>query len=100
MLPSILPSQDYKENASHDVKSSIPIEEKIYYITEQIYFHEKLTSICLKLVFRKFLIKLATEYTFKLNSRIFKEVGGIERPLYVTFSEIYMMKMENDVVIP
>ena len=48
------------------------------------------------------LIKLTTEYNFKLSSRFFKQVDGCTMggPLSVTFSDIYMVKMENDVVIP
>ena len=57
--------------------------------------------ICSELIFRRLLIKLATECTFKFNSRFLEQVddstmGG---PLSVTFSDIYMVKMENNVVI-
>ena len=40
--------------------------------------------------------------TFKFNSRFLKQVDGctIGGPLTVTFSKIYMVKMENDFVIP
>ena len=59
-------------------------------------------SICSKLIFRRLLIKLATECTFKFNSRFFKQVEGCTKggPLSVTFSDIYMVKMENDIVTP
>ena len=48
------------------------------------------------------MIKLVTECTFKFNSRFLEQVdvctmGG---PLSVTFGDIYMVKMKNDVVIP
>ena len=58
--------------------------------------------ICSKLIFRRFLIKFSTECTFKLSSKFLKQVDGciIGGPLSVTFSDIYMVKMENDVVIP
>ena len=48
------------------------------------------------------LIKLAIEYSFKFNSRFFKQAYGCTMggPLSVTFSDIYMVKMENDVVTP
>ena len=51
---------------------------------------------------RRLLIKLVTECTFKFNNRFLKQVGGctMGEPLSVTFSDIYMVKMENDVVIP
>ena len=40
--------------------------------------------------------------TFKFNNRFLKQVDGCTMggPLSVTFSDIYMVKMENDVVIP
>ena len=58
--------------------------------------------ICLKLIFRRLLIKLATECTFKFSSRFLKQVDGctMEGSLCVTVSDIYMVKMENNVVIP
>ena len=95
MLSSNPPSQDDEEDVLYDVESlftNIPIEETINYIIEQIYVHKKLTPICSKLILRRVLIKLATECTFKLNSRFLKQVddctmGG---PLSVTFSDIYI----------
>ena len=47
------------------------------------------------------MIKLATECTFKFNSRFLKQVDGctLGGPLSVTFSDIYMVRMENDAVI-
>ena len=54
-----------------------------------------------KLIFRR-LIKLATECTFKFSNKFLKQVDGCTMggSLSVTFSDIYMVKMENDVVIP
>ena len=103
MLSSIQALQDHEEDVSYDVESlfkNILIEETINCIIEQIYVHKKLTPIHSKLIFR-LLIKLATECTFKFNSRFLEQVddstmGG---PLSVTFSDIYMVKMQN-VVIP
>ena len=99
MLSSILPWQDDEEDVSYDVESlftNILIEETINYIIDQIYVHKKLTPICSKLIFRRLLIKLATECTFKFNSRFLKQVDGCTMggPLSVTFSDIYMVKME------
>ena len=47
-----------------------------------------------KLIFRRLLVKLATECTFQYNSRFLKQVDGctMGRPLSVTFSDIYMVK--------
>ena len=105
MLSSIPPLQDDEEDVSFDVESlstNIPIQQTINYITEQIYVHEKLTPICSKLIFRRLLKKLATEYTFKFNNRFLKQVDGctVGGPLSLTFIDIYMVKMKIDVVIP
>ena len=72
MLFSIPPLQDDEEYVSYDVESlftNIPIQETINYITEQIYIHKKLTPICWSLIFRRLVIKFATECTFEFNSR-------------------------------
>ena len=105
MLSSIPPLQDDEEDVSYDVGSLLtntPIQETINYIIEQIYVDKKLTPIYSKVIFRRLLIELATECTFKFNNRFLKQVDGCNmgRPLSVTFSDIYMVKMENDVVIP
>ena len=105
MLSSILKLQDSEEDVSYDVESlftNIAIEETINCIIEQIYAYKKLTPLCLKLIFRKLMIKLVTECFLKFNSRSFKKMDGssIEGPLSVTLSDIYMVKMESDVVIP
>ena len=108
-FPSILSSipylQDDEEDISYDVESlftNILIEETSNCIIEQIYVHKKLTPVCSKLICRRLLIKLATARNFKLISRFLKQVdvctmGG---PLSVTVSDIYLVKMENDVAIP
>ena len=103
-LSSISLLQDEKENVSYDVESlftNIPIEETANYIIEQTHVHKKLLTICSKLIFRRLLIKLAVECTFKFNSRFLKQVDGCTMggPLSVTFSDIHMVKMESDVVI-
>ena len=105
MLSSIPSLQDDEEDESYDVESSftnIPIQETISYIIEQIYVHKMLTPICSKLIFRRLFIKLATECTFKFNSRFLTQVDACSMggPLSVTFSDIYVVKMENDIVIP
>ena len=94
MLSSIPPLQDDEEDVSYDLESlftNILLQETINYIIEQIYVHKKLMPICLKLIFRRSLIKLATECTFKLNNRFLKQVDGCTMggPLSVTFSDIW-----------
>ena len=48
------------------------------------------------------LIKFVTECIFKFNSRFLKQVDGFTMagPFSVTFSDIYMVRMEKDVKIP
>ena len=102
---SLPPLQDDEEDVSYDVESlftNIPIEETINYNIDQIYAHKKLTPVFSKLIFRILFIKLATECTFKFNSRSLKQEDGCTMggPLSVIFSDMYKVKMENDAVIP
>ena len=88
---------------SYDVEpllTNIAIEEIINYIIDQIYVYKKLTLIYSKLIFIRLWIKIATECTFKFNNRFLKQLDGctMGRPLSVTFNDIYMVKMENNVV--
>ena len=82
---------------------TFPINDTVdYYILDQVYVQPKLKPICSKLIFNRLLIKLSTEVTFTFNSKFCKQtddctMGG---PLLVTFSDIYMTKMERDVVRP
>ena len=82
--------------------TNIPINETIDYILDQIYNKKKLKPICPKLIFKCLLSKLATELTFTIKNNFFKEADGCAMggPLSVTFSDIFMIKMGNDLVIP
>ena len=73
IISSIQPLQEDEEDVSYYVESlftNIEIEDTINYIINQIYVHKKLTPICSKLIFRRLLIKLAMECTFKFNCRL------------------------------
>ena len=79
MLSSIPPLQDDEEDVSYDEESlftNILIQETINHINEQIYAHKKLTQIFSKLIFRKLLLKFATDCTFEFNSRFLKQADG------------------------
>ena len=56
----------------------------------------------LKTHLQTLLLKLATKVTFTINNNFFKQTDGgtMGGPLSVTFSDIFMIKMENDIVIP
>ena len=82
--------------------TSIPLTETIDYIVDQIYIHKKLPEICNKLIFKRLLTKITTENTFTFNDILYKQIDGCTMggPLSVILSDIHMIKMENDVVIP
>ena len=58
--------------------------------------------ICSKLIFRRLLEKITTENLFQLNSKFFKQTDGCAMggPLPVTLSDIWMVKMENNIIMP
>ena len=94
LLKDLPPLKDDEEYVSYDVESlftNIPLKETINYILEQIYVHNKLP-----------IIRITTENSFQLNSKFFKQTDGCEMggPLSVTLSDICMVKMENNNVIP
>ena len=105
MISNLPPLLDYEEGVSHNVESlfaNIPIKHTIKYIIEQIYTHKKLKSICSKMIFQGLLLKLATECTYTLNHKFYKQIDGCTMggPLSVTFSDIYMINMESEIAIP
>ena len=103
LLKNIENSDDY-EDVSYDMESlftSIPIKETIDYIIHKIYTEKVIEPMCKNLVFRKFLIKLTKECTFLVNNRLNKQIDGCPMggPMSVVFTDIYMCKMEDDVVV-
>ena len=91
VLSSIPPLQDDKKEVSYDVDALFIEQLLINYIVKQINIKKKLMPVCLKLILRRLLVKLATECTFKLNKRFLKQVDGctMGKPLSVTFSDIW-----------
>ena len=91
VLSSIPPLQDDKKEVSYDVDALFIEQLLINYIVKQINIKKKLMPVCLKLILRRLLVKLATECTFKLNKRFSKQVDGctMGKPLSVTFSDIW-----------
>ena len=100
MLSNLPPLLYDEEDVSYDVESlftNIPIKDTVEYIVEQIYTNQKLKSISGKLIFKCLLLTLATECTYIFNHKFYKQIysctGG---PLSVSFSDIYMIKTENE----
>ena len=85
-----------------DLKEWITLNDTIEYILEQTYVKNKLKPICSKLIFKCLLIELPTVATFTFNSKVCKQTDGFTmvRPLSVTYSDIYLTKMERDFVRP
>ena len=99
------PLEDEEEDVSYDVESlftNIPIEETVNYILDQIYVRKVIAPICTKLIFKRLLMKLATEVIFTFNNTFYRQTNGCTMggPLSVILSDIYIIKMENDIVRP
>ena len=102
LLKNIENSDDY-EDVSYDAESIftiITIKETTDYIIHKIYTKNVIESMCKKLIFKKLLTKVTKECTFSVNNRFIKQIdecpmGG---PISVVFADIYMYKMEDDVV--
>ena len=99
------PLNDDAEYVSYDVDSlftNIPVAGTIKYIIHQIYTEKKIPPICSKFIFKRLLLKLTTECSFQFNHQLLKQAEGstMGGPLSVTFAEIHMVRMENDIVIP
>ena len=68
----------------------------------EIYQKKKLPQICSKTIIKRLLYKLTTEVSFQFNYKLFKQTDGCTMggPLFVTLSDIHMIRMETDVVVP
>ena len=107
-FPELLKEAENRENyedVSYDVESlftSIPVKETIDYILKRIYKDKVIKPMCKKSIFKKLLIKLTKECVFSANNRLIKQIDGCPMggPISVVFSDIYMCKMEEDVVVP
>ena len=105
MLKEQTPLNPNEEYVSYDVESlfsTIPVDETNNYIIDEIYQKKKLPRICSKTIFKRLLYKLMTEVSFQFNYKLFKQTNGCTMggPLSVTLSDIHMIRMETDVVVP
>lgn len=99
------PLNNDEEYVSYDVESlftNIPVMDTIQYILQEIYDNHKIQPICSKLIFKRLLIKLTMESTFLFNSKFYNQIDGCTMggPLSVTFSDIFMTKMETEALKP
>ena len=82
--------------------TSIPLDETIDFVLEEIYVRKKLEPFCEKLVFKKLLNKLCKCCTFLADGRLIRQADEcpMSGPISVVLSNIFCVKMEFDVVKP
>ena len=105
MLKEQTPLSLDEEYDMHDVESlftNIPVDQMISCIINEIYQKNKLPQICSKIIFKRLLYKLTTEVLFQFNYNILKQTNGCTMgvPLSVTLTDIHMIRMETDVLVP
>ena len=103
-LLALLHLKKDEEDVSYDVESlftNILVKETIHKI-DQIYVQKKVPPISTKLRFKRLLLKLATECKFTFLNSFYQQTDerAIGSPLAVTFSDNYVIKLENDIVMP
>ena len=94
-----------EEDISYDAESlftNILVKETIHNIIDQIYVQRKVPPICTKLMFKRFLLKLPTEWKFTFLNSFYQQTVGctISSPLSVAFRDNCIVKLENHIVTP
>ena len=84
----------------HQLEISLFTNIPIKYILEEIYTHNRLPNICSKLIFKRLLLKLATESTYIFQFYTQTDGCTMGGPLLVTFSNINLTKLGKDQVKP
>ena len=90
---------------SYDVTSlftEIPLYETINHILDQIYKQHKLPQITSRAIFKRLLGRVTKGTVFSFNGKLYKQVDGCSmgNPLSPTVANIFMCKLEEDVVTP
>ena len=94
-----------EEDFSYDVVSlftNVPIDDTIKFIIDEIYTQKRLKPICSKLIMSRFLKKLVSGCQVTFNGMLIKQIDGsaMGNPLSVVLANIFMTKLERDVVDP
>ena len=102
-----LPLENKEEDECYEVESlftKIPVKETVNHILYQIYIRKAAPQICSRRVFKRLLMKLATEVAFTFNKRFCKQIDGCTMGghLSVTVSVIYiyLVKIKIEVARP
>ena len=90
---------------SYDVTSlftEIPLDETVNHILDQIYKQHKLPRITSRAIFKRLLERVTKGTVFSFNGKLYKQVDGCSMgdPLSPTLANIFMCKLEGDVVTP
>ena len=82
--------------------SSIPVEKTTNYIVGRTYVRKEIEPLCKKSIFKKLLFMLTKRCAVSVTEKLLKEVDEcpMDGPISVVFSDIFMCKMEFDVVVP
>ena len=82
--------------------TSIPVKETTESCLYNICVDKSIKPFWKKSILQKLLVKLTKEYIFFVNSRLIKKIDGCLTggPVSVVSSDIFMCKMEEDVVVP
>lgn len=107
-FPSRLINRTLEDNeipVSYDVTSlftQVPLDETIDFIIEEIYTKHKLPPIGSKLLFKRLLNNVTKKSSFTFNGQLYKQVDGcgMGNPLSPVLANIFMAKLEADVVAP
>ena len=82
--------------------TSIPLNETIDFILDEIYLQKKLEPFCNKSVFKKLLNEFCKDCTFSVDGRLIRQNDGcpIGSWISVVLSNTFFVKMESDIVKP
>ena len=100
--PPLAEDEEYISCNVVSLFTNILIHGTIDCIIKKIYVEKKLPNICTKLIFKRLLLTLVTKITFMFQNQFYKQIDGCTMggPLSVIFSDIFMTKLEDDVVRP
>ena len=107
-FPARLKDRTLDENemlVSYDVTSlftQVPLDETIDFIIDEIYNRKKLPPMGTKLLFKRLLINVTKKSMFSFNGHLYKQIDGcgMGNPLSPVLANIFMTKLEADVVTP
>ena len=101
-IPPLEEDYGYVSYDEETLFTNIPLKETIDNTIDQIHVQKKLAPICTKLMIKRLLLKLATECKFTFLNSFYQQTDerAIGSPLAVTFSDNYVVKLENDIVMP